>query len=242
MPTALDGIQTCISGIRAHSASDYTTTAGTPPVSRNKHFTLTRQLDRETIMHVCVCVCVCARLFTVNVLAMPACTKPVLTTFSFHCSSHSVTDPTTFTTRRQVTTLALSSSTALQRKRLKSETCQYHFSLLLPLLSFSLSFSLFLFLSLSLPPPPPSLSLCLSPSIQRVPHLPFVRMYLSYSRAASSHQLQCLIPRLLLHFAVAFTFTDTLLLTSDDCFAFTRSIASSRWKTNTENISVFFRS
>ena len=29
MPIALDGIRTCISGIRAHSASDCTTTAGT---------------------------------------------------------------------------------------------------------------------------------------------------------------------------------------------------------------------
>ena len=38
MPTALDGIRTCISGIRAHCASDYTTTAGTPPVSPSKHF------------------------------------------------------------------------------------------------------------------------------------------------------------------------------------------------------------
>ena len=38
MPNALDGIRTCISGIRAHSASNYTTTAGTPPVSGNKHF------------------------------------------------------------------------------------------------------------------------------------------------------------------------------------------------------------
>ena len=32
VPIALDGIRTCISGIRAHSASDCTTTAGTPPV------------------------------------------------------------------------------------------------------------------------------------------------------------------------------------------------------------------
>ena len=46
-PIALDGIRTCISGIRAHSASDCTTTAGTPPVSRNKHF-----------RHSPVCVCV----------------------------------------------------------------------------------------------------------------------------------------------------------------------------------------
>ena len=38
VPIALDGIRTCTSGIRAHRASDYTTTAGTPPVSRNKHF------------------------------------------------------------------------------------------------------------------------------------------------------------------------------------------------------------
>ena len=38
MPIALDGIRTCISGIRAHCASNCTTTAGTPPVSRNKHF------------------------------------------------------------------------------------------------------------------------------------------------------------------------------------------------------------
>ena len=34
----LDEIRACISGIRAHRASDCTTTAGTPPVSRNKHF------------------------------------------------------------------------------------------------------------------------------------------------------------------------------------------------------------
>ena len=38
VPIALDGIRTCISGIRAHSASDCTTTAGTPRVSRMKHF------------------------------------------------------------------------------------------------------------------------------------------------------------------------------------------------------------
>ena len=38
VPIALDGIRTCISGIRAHSASNYTTTAGTPRVSRMKHF------------------------------------------------------------------------------------------------------------------------------------------------------------------------------------------------------------
>ena len=38
MLIALDGIRTCTSGIRAHRASDYTTMAGTPRVSRNKHF------------------------------------------------------------------------------------------------------------------------------------------------------------------------------------------------------------
>ena len=38
VPIALDGIRTCISGIRAHSASDCTTTAGTSRVSRMKHF------------------------------------------------------------------------------------------------------------------------------------------------------------------------------------------------------------
>ena len=32
-----DWIQTCASGVRAHRASDYTTRAGTPHVSRNKH-------------------------------------------------------------------------------------------------------------------------------------------------------------------------------------------------------------
>ena len=57
MAIALDGIRTCISGIRAHSASDCTTTAGTPSVSRNKHF-------RHSSVSVCACVracvCVCA--------------------------------------------------------------------------------------------------------------------------------------------------------------------------------------
>ena len=37
VPIPLDGIRTCTSGIRAHRASDYTTRAGTPRVSRNKH-------------------------------------------------------------------------------------------------------------------------------------------------------------------------------------------------------------
>ena len=73
MPIALDGIRTCISGIRAHRASDCTTTAGTPPVSRNKHFTTdtaprrqarlpsveTNTSDTHPSARVCVCVCVC---------------------------------------------------------------------------------------------------------------------------------------------------------------------------------------
>ena len=46
VPISLDGIQTCISGIRAHRATDYTTRAGTPRISSNKHF-----------RNVCVYVC-----------------------------------------------------------------------------------------------------------------------------------------------------------------------------------------
>ena len=49
MPIPLDRIRTCTSGMRAHRASDYTTRAGTPRVSRNKTLqTLTHQLHRET--------------------------------------------------------------------------------------------------------------------------------------------------------------------------------------------------
>ena len=58
VPIALDGIRTCISGIRAHSASDCTTTAGTPRVSRMKHF----RHSPFSSMCVCVCVCVCVWL------------------------------------------------------------------------------------------------------------------------------------------------------------------------------------
>ena len=71
---SLDGILTCTSGIRAHRASDYTMRAGTPRVSRNKHFR--HSPVRSIIKHnhakkhsnsylwdrdVCVCVCVCVR-------------------------------------------------------------------------------------------------------------------------------------------------------------------------------------
>ena len=84
MPTPLDGIQTCTSGIRAHRASDYPTRAGMPRVSRNKHFrhspasSIVKQSCKETLQlvsarrqrqtsartsaesdEVCVCVCVC---------------------------------------------------------------------------------------------------------------------------------------------------------------------------------------
>ena len=48
MPIALDGIRTCISGIRAHSASDCTTTAGS----------------------VCVCVCVLCMIHVVLLSAI----------------------------------------------------------------------------------------------------------------------------------------------------------------------------
>ena len=69
MPIAwLEGIRTCISGIRAHSASNYTTTAGTPPISRNKHFRhspVSSIVKQSCIKHsnsyLCVCVCVCQR-------------------------------------------------------------------------------------------------------------------------------------------------------------------------------------
>ena len=91
MPIALDGIRTCISGIRAHSASDRTTTAGTSRVSRMKHFrhspvsSIAKQscmkdsnsylrdrdakhlqgppLSRTKRVCVCVCVCVCVRVY-----------------------------------------------------------------------------------------------------------------------------------------------------------------------------------
>ena len=63
VPIALDGIRTCTSGIRAHRASDYTTPAGTPRVSRNKHFrhSPASSIVKQSRMCVCVCVCVCAR-------------------------------------------------------------------------------------------------------------------------------------------------------------------------------------
>ena len=53
MPIALGEIRTCSSGICTHFASDYTLTAGTPPVSRNKHFrhSPVSSIARETVMH-----------------------------------------------------------------------------------------------------------------------------------------------------------------------------------------------
>ena len=60
VPIALDGIRTCISGIRAHSASDCTTTAGTSRVSRMKHFrhSPVSSIAKQSCMKDCVCVCV----------------------------------------------------------------------------------------------------------------------------------------------------------------------------------------
>ena len=55
VPVPLDGIRTCTSGIRAHRASDYTTIAGTPRVSQNKHFrqspasSIVKQSCKETL-------------------------------------------------------------------------------------------------------------------------------------------------------------------------------------------------
>ena len=49
--------------IRAHSASDCTTTAGTPRVSRMKHFrhSPVSSIAKKSCMKDCVCVCVCVR-------------------------------------------------------------------------------------------------------------------------------------------------------------------------------------
>ena len=60
---SLDRIRTCICGIRAHGASDYTTRAGTPRVSWKQTLqTLAHQLHHETQSCKCVCVCVlCVR-------------------------------------------------------------------------------------------------------------------------------------------------------------------------------------
>ena len=85
VPIALDGIQTCISGIRAHRASDYTTTAGTPSVSRNKHFrhspvsSIVKQScmkHSNSYLRVCVCIRVyacCSGSFDCCFVWMPFC-------------------------------------------------------------------------------------------------------------------------------------------------------------------------
>ena len=57
VPIPLNGIWTCTSGIRAHRASNYTTRARPPHVSRNKHFR--HSPVSSTGVCVCVCVCVC---------------------------------------------------------------------------------------------------------------------------------------------------------------------------------------
>ena len=65
VPIHLNGIQTCISGIRADRASDYTTRAGTPRVSSNKYFshspTSSTMKHKQVCVCVCVCLCVCVR-------------------------------------------------------------------------------------------------------------------------------------------------------------------------------------
>ena len=63
VPIALDGIRTCISGIRAHSASDCTTTAGTSRVSRMKHFrhSPVSSIAKQSCMKDSVCACVRVR-------------------------------------------------------------------------------------------------------------------------------------------------------------------------------------
>ena len=64
---SLDGIRTSTFGTCAHRASDYTTRAGTPCVSRNKHFRHSptssivkhKHALRNTPTPMCVCVCLC---------------------------------------------------------------------------------------------------------------------------------------------------------------------------------------
>ena len=89
MPIALDGIRTCISGIRAHSASDCTTTAGTSRVSRMKHFrhSPVSSIEKQPCMkdpnsylrcvcvcvRACVCVCVCACVCACVCLSVCVC-------------------------------------------------------------------------------------------------------------------------------------------------------------------------
>ena len=95
VPIALDGIRTCISGIHAHSASDCTTTAGTPRVSRMKHFrhppvsSIAKQScmkDSNSYLRECVCVQLGAvklvlwrHWMHLNVM------RPVMSENQFHC-------------------------------------------------------------------------------------------------------------------------------------------------------------
>ena len=100
VPIALDGIRTCISGIRAHTASDCTTTAGTPPVSRNKHFrhSPVSSIVKQSCMkhcgfrgkHACVLVCVGQEVpnpFCLSVFCLSVCLSLSL----FHSLSLSFT-------------------------------------------------------------------------------------------------------------------------------------------------------
>ena len=112
MPIALDGIRTCISGIRAHSASDCTTTAGTPRVSRMKHFrhspvsSIAKQscmkdsnsylcvcvCVRMCVVCVCVCVCVCVhalmsvRVYAYDCVCHGACTRICVSVRAYPCA------------------------------------------------------------------------------------------------------------------------------------------------------------
>ena len=92
-PFPVDGARTCrsASAIRAHRASDYTTRAGAPRVSRNKHFrhSPTSSIVEHTSMHyktlsltplflslsLCVCACVraCVRVCMCVCVCLCAC-------------------------------------------------------------------------------------------------------------------------------------------------------------------------
>ena len=51
VPIPLDGTRTCTSGLRAHRASDYTTRAGTPRVSRNKQLMIRHSPTSSIVKH-----------------------------------------------------------------------------------------------------------------------------------------------------------------------------------------------
>ena len=83
MPIPVNGIRTCISGIRAHRASDYNGSKHASHQSKQTFQTLTYQLHREaqacitkhsnSNLRVCVCVCVRACAFTSGCLCVCVC-------------------------------------------------------------------------------------------------------------------------------------------------------------------------